>query len=115
MPKPCTGSEGVAADGTITWLNGKARYVYVLEENANSPTVPPNLDLPQGTIWRLDVPATGSAIASGAVRYGQLPFGANQRFPAEGAPAALKTGQKYFLDVLADIAVPNSRCIFTAP
>lgn len=114
-PKPCTGSEGVAADGTITWLNGKARYVYVLEENAGSPTVPPNLDLPQGTIWRLDVPATGTPLASGTVRYGQLPLGAAQRFPAEGAPAALTKGQKYYLYVLADIVVPNTRCIFTAP
>ncbi len=114
-PKACTGSEGVAADGTITWLSGKARYVYVLDANAASPTVPPNLDLPQGTIWRLDVPAAGAPVASGAVKFGQVPFSANQRFPAEGAPAALVPGTKYYLYVLADIAIPNSRCIFTAP
>ncbi len=114
VPKDCTGSEGVAADGTITWLNGKARYVYVLEENASSPTVPPNLDLPMGTKWRLDVPATGTAVASGSVHYGQVPAGLSQRFPAEGAAAALVPGTRYYLYVLADIAVPNSRCIFTA-
>jgi hypothetical protein len=113
-PKACTGSEGVAADGTITWLNGKARYVYVLEENATSPTVPPNLDLPQGTIWRVDVPLNGMPIASGAIRYGQLPLTTSQRFPAEGAPAALVPGKKYYLYVLADVAIPNTRCIFTA-
>ncbi len=115
VPKDCTGSEGIAADGTLTWLNGKARYVYVLEENASSPTVPPNLDLPMGTIWRLDVAATGTPVASGSVKFGQVPEGGvSQRFPASGAPAALVAGTKYYLYVLADIAVPNTRCIFTA-
>ncbi len=114
-PKACTNSEGVAADGTITWLNGRARYLYVLDENGDSPTVPPNLDLPQGTIWRIDVPATGAAIASGTVRFGQLPEGLKQTVPTSGAPTALVSGKKYYLYVLADIAIPNSRCIFTAP
>ena len=114
-PKDCTQSEGVGADGSIRWLNGSARYVYVLDANADSPTVPPNLDLPQGTIWRLDVPADGTAVKSGAVRYGQVPPGLKQAFPAAGAPAALVPGTKYYLTVLADVAIPNSRCIFTAP
>ena len=113
-PKECTGSEGVAADGKITWLNGKARYVYVLDENADSPTVRPNLDLPVGTRWRLDVPANGTPVASGTVKYGEIPVAATQRFPVEGAPVALVPGTKYYLYVLADIAVPNTRCIFTA-
>lgn len=115
VPKPCTPSEGVAKDGTLTWLNGRARYVYVLDANATSPTVPPNLDLPQGTLWRLDVSAAHGPIASGSVRYGQVPPVASQRFPAEGPPAALVSGTQYYLYVLADIALPNSRCLFTAP
>jgi hypothetical protein len=115
VPSACTNGEGVAADGTLTWRQGPARYVYVLEGAASSPGVPPNLDMPAGVIWRVDVPFTGSPVASGAVKFGQVPDGFIQRAPVTGAPAALVSGHQYYLYVMADIAQPNTRCLFTAP
>ncbi len=115
-PEACKNGEGVGPGGTMTWLNGRARYLYVLEASASSPTVPPNLDLPEGTIWRVDVPATGTEpLLTGTVKYGQIPVGTSQRFPASGVPVPLVSGKSYYLYVLADIAQPNARCLFTAP
>ncbi|MEI8258234.1 MAG: hypothetical protein WCJ30_21355, partial [Deltaproteobacteria bacterium] len=113
-PTDCTGPEGVAANGTITWSGGDARYVYILEAGSANPTVPPNLDLPQGTLWRIDVPYTGTPVASG-VHYGQLPAGTTQRFPATGAPAALVSGRRYYINVQQDVGIPITRCMFTYP
>ena len=103
----------MAADGTISWAGGSARYVYVLAEDAPNPGVPPNLDLPEGTRWRVDVPWDAAPMASGSVRYGAVPDGARQSFPADGSPAKLTAGTTYYLYVLADIAVPITRCLFT--
>jgi hypothetical protein len=114
-PTLCENGEGVAADGTLSWRGGKARYVYVLEADAASPTVPPNLDLPEGTLWRIDVPADGTPVTSGTVRYGVVPTGLSQRFPASGRPDSLTSGRTYYLYVLADIIVPVTRCLFTMP
>ncbi len=114
-PSACEGEEGVGADGVITWGRGRARYVYVLEASARSPTVPPNLDLPEGTVWRLDVPETGVPVSSRSVRYGVTPEGLTQRFPESGAPPALVSGRTYYLAVMADVLVPITRCLFTAP
>ncbi|MFL5353472.1 hypothetical protein [Archangium sp.] len=114
-PTTCENGEGISADGTLNWRGGKARYVYVLEQEATSPTVPPNLDLPEGTLWRIDVPADGTPVASGSVRYGVVPAGMSQRFPASGSPATLTSGKTYYLYVLADIIVPVTRCLFVAP
>lgn len=113
-PSACTGTDGLAADGTLRWTGGGARYVYVLDGGSASPGVPPNLDLPMGTRWRLDVAPTDAPLASG-VTYGRVPTGATQRFPATGAPAALVGGATYYLYVLADVGIPITRCTFTAP
>lgn len=113
-PEACSEEEGVAADGTVTWTKGPARYVYVLEATSSSPGVPPNLDLPVGTLWRVDAPWTAEPLASGAVKYGEVPAGFTARAPTTGAAPALVKGQQYYLYVLADIAIPNSRCLFTA-
>ncbi|MFZ5445826.1 MAG: hypothetical protein ACOZQL_37890 [Myxococcota bacterium] len=115
QPKACEGREGIAADGTITWGNGRARYVYVMSASSRPPTVFPNLDLPEGTLWRLDVPADGTPLVSGTVKYGVVPDGLRQKFPVAGAPAALTSGQQYFLYVTADQMVPITRCLITAP
>lgn len=114
-PSACTRGEGVTEDGRVVWRGGAARYVYVLEESATSPTVPPNLDLPKGTLWRIDVPVEGTPVASGSVRYGQLPAGMTQRAPLMGAPPALEKGRRYYLYVTADLIQPITRCLFTAP
>jgi hypothetical protein len=113
-PAQCSDAEGVAADGTIRWLPGLARYVYVMEAGALSPTVPPNLDLPVGTLWRIDVPMDGTPVPSKSVTYGELPDGMTQAWPATGAPPALVPGKQYYLYASADILYPISRCLFTA-
>jgi hypothetical protein len=90
--------------------------VYVLEAGSKSPGVPPNLDLPTQTKWRIDVPSTGVPMVSKSVKYGVAPMGSIQRFPLDGtAPAALEKGKSYYLYVMADIALPNSRCLTTIP
>lgn len=116
QPKACELGEGVGADGTLTWRNGDARYVYVLEAGSANPTVPPNLDLPMGTLWKVDVPPEGTPVKSGQVKYGVTPAGTSQAFPPMNVPpATLESGKQYYLYVLADIIVPNTRCLFTAP
>ena len=114
-PTDCTRGEGVTADGRVIWHGGGARYVYILAATAASPTVPPNLDLPEGTLWRIDVPTSGTPVKSGTVRYGQLPDGLTQRQPLAGGPPALQSGQRYYLYVSADVIQPLTRCLFTAP
>lgn len=114
-PSSCQEGSGVASDGTITWNGGSARYIYVLEEGSNSPTIPPNLDKPQGTIWRVDVAPDAEPLNSGAVNYGTIPPGASQAIPEDGTPAALTTGDTYYLYVAADVGLPVTRCLFTAP
>jgi hypothetical protein len=116
VPMPCGDGEGISADGTISWRGAGARYVYVLEAGSKSPGVPPNLDLPTQTKWRIDVPSTGVPMVSKSVKYGVAPMGSIQRFPLDGtAPAALEKGKSYYLYVMADIALPNSRCLTTIP
>lgn len=112
-PGACENGERVDADGTIHWTGGDARYVYVLDAGSGNPTVPPNLDLPEGTRWRVDVPPDGDPVASGEVRYGEVPSGTSQRFPASGAPTPLVAGQSYYLYVTRDVIQPITRCLFT--
>ncbi len=112
-PTACENGEGVGVDGSLIWTGGPARYVYVLAAGSGNPTVPPNLDLPAGTIWRIDVPTEGTPVASGEVDFGTTPAGLSQRFPVAGAPAALVAGQQYYLYVSKDVGVPITRCLFT--
>jgi hypothetical protein len=115
VPEACANGEGVAADGTLTWRLGAARYVYVMEATSSPPGVPPNLDMPPGVLWRFDVPWTGDPVASGTVKYGVVPEGTTLRAPLVGPAPTLESGKQYALYVLADIAQPNTRCLFTAP
>ena len=112
----CDNGEGVAADGTMTWRQGSARYVYVMEATSSPPGVPPNLDMPAGVLWRFDVPWTGAAVASGAGDATASRLRARcSGLRLMGPAPALVSGQKYYLYVLADIAQPNTRCLFTMP
>jgi len=113
-PADCTDADRVDADGTIHWRFGDARYVYVLEADATSPGVMPNLHIPAGTRWYVEVPDTSEAVKSGALKFGVVPEGLRQGFPSTGSPAALEKGRKYYLVVLADVALPSARCLFTA-
>lgn len=112
-PSACADGEGVAEDGTIQWGTDYARYIYVLEKDAKSPGVPPNLDLPEGTLMRIDVSPKAAPLKSGTVKYGELPANSVYGYPKDGsAPPALKKGEVYYLYVLADIAAPVTRCLF---
>lgn len=114
VPEPCTGNRGFAADGSLQ-LGGRARYVYLLEEGSENPGVPPNLDLPDGTLWRLDVPRGGRPL-TGPLVYGEVPEGMVQRWPAGGeAPPPLVSGTTYYLYAWIDIGLPLARCLTTAP
>jgi hypothetical protein len=115
VPEPCVNGEGVATDGTITWRGGKARYVYVLEPGSLLPSIPPALDLPMGTRWRLDREPSLPPVSSGQLRYGEVPNGWRQRVPERATPPALTAGATYVLYVAVDVAIPATRCRFTAP
>ncbi|WP_437574238.1 proteinase inhibitor [Sorangium sp. So ce887] len=110
-PSECAAGEGVDAAGKITWTGGDARYVYVLSADAENPGAPPNLDLPEGTLWRLDVPSSGEPVKSG-IAYGEVPPDTKQGYPADGSPEELVPGTKYYLYVWADVAIPITRCLF---
>lgn len=97
------------------WAAAPARYIYILEAGSANPTVPPNLDLPKGTLWRLDVPHWGEPIPTGSIRYGEVPQDLVQRFPNEGPPANLTSGKLYYLYVNRDVFQPMTRCLFIAP
>lgn len=113
QPTACEAGQGIDADGTVRWVGGNARYLYVMHEGTQSPGVPPNLDTPEGTMWRVDLPFTAQTlIEPGTVMYGETPAGALPRVaPTEG----LISGQRYYLYVLQDIAIPITRCLFTMP
>ncbi|HIF94851.1 MAG TPA: hypothetical protein EYQ60_17255 [Myxococcales bacterium] len=98
----------------ITGFTTSARYLYVLSADADNPGLPPNLDLPDGTLWRADVLYDVDPFASG-VAYGVLPAGALQRHPKSVAPLDLVSGQQYYLYVLRDVVLPLARCLFQVP
>jgi hypothetical protein len=112
-PGRCASGIGVDAGGRVRWEGGVARYVYVLAPDSNPPGVPPNLDLPEGTVWKLDVSPDADGVQSG-IRYGDVPSGAAQAYPLSGAPAELQSGRDYYLYVLRDIYQPLTRCLFEA-
>lgn len=115
QPEACNEGVGVDEAGALQWTNGDARYAYVLRADASSPGVPPNLDVPEGTLWLVDVPTAADPFATGLV-YGELAGDLNQRIPADGsAPPALQDGETYYLYVLKDVGFPLARCLFTYP
>jgi hypothetical protein len=115
-PGPCENGEGVNASGVMTWRGGRARYVYVLAAGSANPGTPPSEDIPERTLWRVDTIPPAIPVRTGELTYGTLPAGMLQTTPANNAaPPALVSGQDYYLVALADIGVPMTRCIFTAP
>jgi hypothetical protein len=103
---------GVDAKLQVQFGAGQARYVYVLADASENPGVPPDLDTPQGTLWRLDVLASQPALASGLM-YGSTPAGSFQVVPERGSAPALERGKRYQLVVLRDVGLPVTSCLFT--
>lgn len=112
VPGRCPRGQGVLADGTVNWGAASVRYLHVLEADATNPGVTPNRDVPDGTLWKLDAPFDGEAIAPG-VTYGDVPDGATQAWPPAGAPVELEAGRDYLLYAQLDMALPIARCVFT--
>ena len=113
VPDTCAAGEGVAADGKVNWQGGDARYVYILSKGAKNPGVPPNLDVPDATVWHVNVPTAKAPLKSG-IAYGVVTGDMVQRVPATGAAPALVKGETYYLYTLLDVGFPGSRCLFTA-
>ena len=113
-PEACPDGIGLDAEGQLRWTGGAARMVWVLEADAQAPGVPPNFDLPEGTIWALRSNSDAAPMSCG-MAYGEVPAGTVQRVPSGGAPPALVSGETYFLDVQRDLAQPITRCLFVAP
>lgn len=111
-PELCGAGQGVEPDGRVRFDGSQARYVYVLAEGSKNPGVPPNLDLPQGTLFRLDVLASAPPLESGAVRFGETPDGSFQAYPEATPAAPLNAGTRYQLVVLQDVGLPAVNCIF---
>ncbi|MBK6461196.1 MAG: hypothetical protein IPF92_09335 [Myxococcales bacterium] len=107
----CGPGEGVEPQGRVLFKGGTARYVYVLEAGSKNPGVPPNLDRPQGTVWRLDVLPSAEALESG-LRYGTTPAGSYQDTPSEGFAPSLVKGKTYQLTALRDVGLPTTSCLF---
>jgi hypothetical protein len=110
-PTACAG-QGVDAQNLVQLAGSQARYVYVQEEGAENPGVPPNQDLPDGTVWRIDVLASAAPLA-GTIAYGTTPDGSFQTQPAAESAPALERGKNYKLYVLRDVGLPVINCIFT--
>ena len=110
-PSNCENGEGVDSSGKLKWSGGAARYIYILAEGSENPTAPPNLDLPEGTLWRLNVDYRDDAVSDGFT-YGVVPSGTRQAFPEVGAPVSLVKGQTYYIYVQRDVAIPITRCLF---
>jgi hypothetical protein len=111
-PAACGAGEGVQPDGKIVFKGvNSARYVYILEAGSKNPGVPPNLDRPVGTRWRLDVLPSAEALPSG-IPFGTTPTGSYQDTPATGEAMPLEKGKTYHLSVLKDVGVPLANCLF---
>ncbi len=111
-PKACKPGEGITKANRVVWKGGgKARYVYVLKTGSKNPGVPPNLDTPKGTLWRLDVLASEDGLPSG-LSYGTTPSGSFQALPEDTSAPELVNGKTYHLTVLADVGVPLTNCLF---
>jgi hypothetical protein len=112
-PDACASSgSGIDPQLGVHFPGGPARYVYLLEAGSENPGVPPNLDKPDGTLWRLDVLASAAPLPPG-FSYGQTPPGSFQMLPEQGAAPALERGTTYQLAVLKDVGVPLANCLFT--
>ena len=107
----CAG-QGVDAQGVVQLGAAQARYVYVQDENAENPGVPPNQDLPEGTHWRIDVLPSAAPLA-GTIKYGTTPDGSFQVQPAAASAPELQEGKRYKLYVLRDVGLPVINCTFT--
>lgn len=107
--------EGIV-DGKIVWNGDGVRQIYILDPGADAPGFPPNLHLPEGTVWALFVDTDAAPIESGTLSIGEIPDGAVQAWPADGSAPVLSDGSTYKLYATPDVMnVREANCTFTAP
>lgn len=112
MPTEACQGQGVDPAGKLQLGAAKVRYVYVMSDGARNPGVPPDQDLPDGTLWRLDVLASAAAIG-GELPYATTPPGTFQMLPEDQPAPALEQGTRYKLYALQDVGLPVINCSFT--
>ena len=102
-------------DGKLTWNGDGARQIDIMETDAKAPTYPPNLHLPEGTIWAVFLDVDGTPMESGTVSPGVLPEGAKQYWPIDDSEVpVLESGKTYKLFVTPDAILPwLTNCTFT--
>jgi hypothetical protein len=110
-PVACAG-QGIDTEGRVQLGDAQVRYVYLQREDAENPGVPPNTDLPDGTLWRIDVLASAAAV-KGGFTYGSTPEGSFQVAPAAMSAPELEKGTRYKLYALRDVGLPVVNCLFT--
>lgn len=110
QPTRCTASEGIDPQGVVRFP-GEARYVYVLEEGGKNPGVPPNLDLPEGTLWKLNVLPNAPALKDG-FHYGATPTGSYQHTPEATPAPQLYFGKRYHFVVVQWVGLMAVNCTF---
>ena len=113
-PEACENGEGVDDDGIVRWRGGRARYLHILEVGSVNPGNPPDLDTPDGSLWRVGTLPPTIPMKTGEVVYGSVPDGHAQKIPETGEAPALVAGRDYVIFAFADIGIPMTRCIFTA-
>ncbi len=105
--------EGIV-EGVATWNGDGVRQLYILEEDAATPGFPPNLHLPEGTVWAIFVEPDAAPLASGTVTPGVVPKGAWQAWPPDGTAPLLTEGRTYRLYAAPDVMIPDeASCTFT--
>jgi len=99
----CSTGVGIDAQGVFHWKGTAIRYAWVQRPDAANPGIPPNLDLPENTIWQASVHHENPAIPPGSLVYSAKPPGAEQTYPAEDAGLpTLTAGETYKLFLLPD-------------
>lgn len=110
-PVECAG-QGVDPEARVQLGDERVRYLYVMQADAENPGVPPDQDLPDGTLWRIDVLASAEPI-KGPIAYGSTPKGSFQVLPADKSAPLLEQGKRYKLYALRDVGLPAVNCTFT--
>lgn len=104
--------EGIE-DGKMVWNGDEVRQLYITEVGTTNPGFPPNLDLPENTVWAIYVDDDGAGIASGDLAIGDVPTGSTQVMPTDGSAPMLEIGRTYRMYAAPDFMRNNeANCTF---
>ena len=113
-PEECTFGEGVDPEGNLIWKGDEVRQIYIQELGTESPSSPPFLDKPEGTVWALYTNFDGAPLFSGTIKPGEVPVGSRQAVPEDSTEPNFEVGRQYRLFIWPDfLRVPQTNCVFT--